>query len=83
MKDVYKFNDFIKESQDSVIGFLSSLKIDSLPAMVNDFVRSKKEDRQEYIEDILLEIGDTIEGDKYNWVKKSLEEMNPEKNIKN
>lgn len=75
---ITKFSEFImneKLVEDiDVIDYLYSLKNPDINGFVNDFI-SDRSRREEYIEDILLEIGDTIEDEKYDWISKELKKF--------
>ena len=64
-------NEKLKEETD-VITFLYSLKNQDVIGYVNDFLSADSRDKSEYIEDILLEIGNLVGDDEYNWVSKEL-----------
>lgn len=87
--DIYKFCQFVNENgknNTEVFKFLRSkakdIKSKKLPHMMNDLIECKPDERTEYIEDILLEIGDCVNGEEFNWVKSSLEELDLGKKVK-
>jgi hypothetical protein len=79
MGHVLKFNEFLmtnravlKKDDEDVISYLYSLDNVELNGYVNDFLTQSRTRRKEYIEDILLEIGDIVEPAKFQWVSKEL-----------
>jgi hypothetical protein len=75
MGHVLKFNEFLmtnKNDEEDVIAYLYSLSNNELNGYVNDFLTQSRSRKKEYIEDILLEIGDLVDSEKFNWVSKEL-----------
>lgn len=79
--NVLKFNEFLmntntrsslKKEEEDVISYLYSLDSTELNGYVNDFLTQSRTRKKEYIEDILLEIGNLVEPDKFQWVSKEL-----------
>ena len=82
-ESIIKFNQFIMNEKlgvldegDDVIAFLYSLKDNEVTEYVNGFLTtSREEDKEYYLQDILLEIGTIIDDNKYNWVSKELKKF--------
>ena len=68
-ESVIEFNEFfmIKENKN-VIEYLYSLKNPNLNGYVNDFLSCGNNEKEDYLEDILLEIGDVVNDEKYIWI---------------
>ena len=80
MGRISTFEKFIKEGieieDDDVISFLYSLGNPDLNGMINDFLTTgNKGLKEEYMEDIILEIGEDVEDDEYDWVCKELKKI--------
>jgi len=72
MRIIKRFGRFNESRQDEVIDYLLSLDDEHIKVFINNLLSHDKEDKSEYVEDILLEIQDKIDDDKYDWVAKEL-----------
>ena len=88
MKNIFtNFDSFIKENKEEeedteddinyekdILNFLYSFDNADLDCMVNDFVgASTIDNKTDLMEDILLEIGDELSDEEYNWVSSELQ----------
>lgn len=82
-ESIIKFKEFtmikelrgaIEEDED-VIAFLYSLKNNDVNAYVNDFLTCGINDKEYFLEDILLEIGGLVDDDKYHWISNELKKF--------
>lgn len=72
-ESIAKFNEFfmIKENK-YVIDYLYSLNNPNLNGYVNDFLSCNNGEKEEYIQDILLEVGDTVSEENFQWISNEL-----------
>ena len=73
-----RFSDFDMKNEklmeEDVISYLYSLGNPEINGYINDFITDRNR-KEEYIEDILLELGGIIEDEKYDWVSKELKKF--------
>ena len=72
---ILKFNSFIMNENGDVISFLYSLKDPELNGCISDFLTTSSNRKFEYIEDILMEISNKVDIDKYNWISEELKKI--------
>ena len=72
---IIKFDQFLIESSSiDVINFLKSLNDDYVNDMIDKLINSdNSEEKEESIQNIILEMGDKLDDEKYNWVVNELE----------
>jgi len=75
MRIIKRFGRFNESRQDDVIDYLLSLDDEHIKVFINNLLSHDKEDKSEYVEDILLEIQDKIDDDKYDWVAKRIKKF--------
>lgn len=72
--EVYKFNEYIRESEFDALKFMRSLENEELNKLLDKLTSDDQFDKSELKEDILLEIGDLVEDSDFskiqNWIKK-------------
>lgn len=72
--EVYKFNEYIRESEFDALKFMRSLENEELNKLLDKLTSDDQSDKSELKEDILLEIGDLVEDSDFskiqNWIKK-------------
>ena len=72
-ESIIKFNDFFMANENKyVIDYLYSLKNPDINGYVNDFLSCSNNEKEGYIEDILLEVGDIVNDEKYIWISTEL-----------
>ncbi len=70
-----KLRGLVEEDED-VIAFLYSLKDNEITGYVNEFLTTnREEDKEYYLQDILLEIGTMVDDNKFDWVSKELKKF--------
>jgi hypothetical protein len=72
--EVYKFNEYIRESEFDALKFMKSLQNEELNKLLDELTSDNQSDKSELKEDILLEVGDLVEDSDFskiqNWIKK-------------
>jgi hypothetical protein len=72
--EVYKFNEYVRESEFDAIKFIKSLENKELDDLLDKLMSDEESDKTEIKEDILLELGDLIDDSDYSkiqdWIKK-------------
>ena len=85
---IIKFNDFTMNEKlkdgDDIFKVLYALEDPEVNGYVNEFLTTHdREDKKMYRQDILLEIGNKVTEEDYNWISNELKKwINPRKNIK-
>jgi len=75
IKENYDDNDDVSQESD-VITFLGSFGSADLNGMINDFITTNdKVYKAEFMEDIILEVGDELSDGQYDWVVNELKKM--------
>ena len=74
---IFKFNDYSMDDEDNypedLLTYLNKLHNPDVNGWVNDLLTTHhKNEKEECIEDILLELGDIISEEKYKWVSSEL-----------
>jgi hypothetical protein len=72
--EVYKFNEYIRESEFDALTFIKSLENKELNDLLDKLMSDESSDKSQIKEDILLEVGDLVEDSDYSkiqdWIKK-------------
>lgn len=72
--EVYKFNEYIRESEFDALTFMKSLGDKELNDLLDQLMSNDSGDKSQIKEDILLEVGDLVEDSDYSkiqdWIKK-------------
>lgn len=72
--EVYKFNEYIRESEFDALTFIKSLENEELNDLLDKLMSDELSDKSQIKEDILLEVGDLVEDSDYSkiqdWIKK-------------
>lgn len=74
--EVYKFNEYIRESEFDALKFMKSLENKELNKLLDELTSSNQSDKSELKEDILLEVGDLVDDSDFSKIQDWIEKIN-------